>query len=404
MRSPSLGRIGDGAAGVDLLIDVSRLVGRFLKGRLPTGIDRVCQEYLEHYGPGARALVRIGGNSLVFDHGASMRLFKTLRAAPSRSRIQTVELIVREIADGGFSRVATGAVLLNPGHSGLESEGYFRFLRSREMAAVFLVHDLIPLTHPEFCRPGEREKHLARMKHVLGKGHAVIANSQATLDALSAFATLHGIGLPPCTAALLGPGALASPGTTPRRVIREPYFVILGTIEARKNHWLLLQVWRRLVERLGNRAPHLLVIGQRGWECENVVDLLERCEALRGVVTELSSCSDSDLSNYLHSARALLFPSFAEGFGMPVLEALSLGTPVVASALPVFREFAGEIPEYIDPLDGPRWLETIMDFAAPESALRKAQLLRLAGFRSPTWSDHFDRVDRLLESVTRRPQ
>ena len=197
---------------------------------------------------------------------------------------------------------------------------------------------------------------------------------------------------------MLGPGKPAH--TECRRLIAEPYFVVLGTIEPRKNHLLLLQVWRRLVEHHGSRAPRLVLIGQRGWECENVVDLLERCEALRGMVTELPACSDADLHCYLHHAQALLFPSFAEGYGMPVLEALAQGVPVIASSLPVFQEFARDIPEYIDPLDGRSWLETIMEYAKPQSPLRAKQLARLADFQPPTWANHFDQVDRLLERVT----
>ena len=231
-------------------------------------------------------------------------------------------------------------------------------------------------------------------------GQAVITNSQATLDALSAFAERSGVPVPRSAVALLGPGKREH--TASKRMIPEPYFVMVGTIEPRKNHWLLLQVWRRLVERLGERAPRLVLIGQRGWECENVVDMLERCEALRGVVTELPACSDAELTGYLHHAQALLFPSFAEGYGMPLLEALAQGVPVVAGALPVFQEFAGDIPDYIDPLDGGRWLETIMDFASPRSALRSAQLRRLAGYRPPTWKKHFAVVDALLESIGAR--
>ena len=381
-----------------MLIDVSRLVGRFLKGRLPTGVDRVCQEYLIHYGPRARALVHMGGHTLVFDHRMSTRMFHTLQGPPSPSRIHYANRIVRGIATARRPSVAAGTVLLNPGHSGLDRESYGKLIQTRKLAPVFVVHDLIPMTHPEFGRPGERDKHLARMERVFELGRAVVTNSQATLDALSAFAAQSGKRLPPSTAALLGPGKRAN--ASHGRMKSDPYFVMLGTIEPRKNHWLLLQVWRRLVERLGDRAPRLVLIGQRGWECENVVDMLERCEALRGVVTELSACSDSELSNYLHHARALLFPSFAEGYGMPVLEALAQGVPVIASALPVFREFAGKIPEYIDPLDGQRWLETIMAYTGPHSALRKAQLHRLAGFEPPTWKNHFARVDRLLESLT----
>jgi len=385
-----------------MLIDVSRLVLRFLKGRLPTGIDRVCQAYLTHYGPDARALVRVGGHCMVFNQRVSTRIFNTLQAPPSRTHIQYANRVVHGIATGGLSRVAAGTALLNPGHSGLESESYYRMIRAWKLAPVFVVHDLIPLTHPEYCVPGEGEKHEARIRRVLDTGRAVIANSQATLEALEAVAARWGKQVPPSTAALLGPGKFGH--TASRRMIPEPYFVMLGTIEPRKNHWLLLEMWRRLVERMGKAAPRLVLIGQRGWECENVVDMLERCEALRGVVTELPACSDAELASYLHHAQALLLPSFAEGYGMPVLEALTLGTPVIASSLGVFQEFAGDIPEYIDPLDGRRWLETIRDYTGPHSGMRKAQMRRMEGFRAPTWEEHFAQVDALLDSLNGHPE
>ena len=175
--------------------------------------------------------------------------------------------------------------------------------------------------------------------------------------------------------------------------------MFLSTIEPRKNHWLLLHVWRHIVADLGATAPRLVVIGQRGWECENVVDMLERCEPLRGVVLEHSGCSDAELVTYLHHAQALVFPSFAEGYGMPLVEALSLGVPVIASDLAVFAEIAGNVPESIDPLDGRRWREVIESYAAPESPLRSAQLERMKRFAVPDWSGHFARVDAFLEQV-----
>ncbi len=76
-------------------------------------------------------------------------------------------------------------------------------------------------------------------------------------------------------------------------------------------------------------------------------------QKVRGVVQVNSGTALWELSNWLAHARALLFPSFAEGFGLPVVEALSVGTPVIATDLPAFREAAGSIPEYLDPLDGP---------------------------------------------------
>jgi glycosyltransferase involved in cell wall biosynthesis len=177
----------------------------------------------------------------------------------------------------------------------------------------------------------------------------------------------------------------------------------LGTIEPRKNHVLLLTLWRELVARWGQDAPHLVVIGQRGWECENVVDLLERCEALRGWVHEVPDCPDAELARYLRHAQALLFPSFTEGYGMPLAEALQSGTPVLASALPVFREIAGDVPEYLSPLDGLGWLHAIEAYASPDSPRRQAQLQRMQTLVLPTWDQHFAQVQTLLKQLGSDP-
>jgi glycosyltransferase involved in cell wall biosynthesis len=182
-----------------------------------------------------------------------------------------------------------------------------------------------------------------------------------------------------------------------------PYFVIVSTIEPRKNHWMLLQLWRHLAVSMGNNVPRLVIIGKRGWECENVVDMLERCQPLKGVVLEISSCSDSELITYLHHAQALLFPSFAEGFGLPLCEALSLSVPVIASDLPVFHEIADNVPDYADPLDGKRWEMLITDYAKPDSTLRAAQMSRMQAFAQTTWRQHFEIVDAMLSTLDATP-
>ena len=379
----------------EVLIDVTRLLGRFMKGRLPTGVDRVSLAYVQHYGPNARAVIRWAGRSFVLPESESVRLFQWL-LAPS-GLVDVSAILAKALVAVGGSRQPEGRFLFNTGHSGLELATYPEMLRKQKVKPVFFVHDLIPITHTEYCRAGEREKHIVRMKNVLALASGVIANSQATLNDLASFAHGTGQAMPPAAAALLAPGMpVISPGSRP---MAPPYFVILGTIEPRKNHWLLLHLWRRLVERFGDKAPRLVVIGQRGWECENVVDMLERCERLKGFVIEKSGCPDAELVTYLHHAQALLFPSFAEGYGIPLVEALAHGVPVIASDLPAFREVAAEIPEYADPLDGKRWAELIVEYARPGGQYREAQLGRIKGFKAPAWADHFAKVDALLDQI-----
>jgi glycosyltransferase involved in cell wall biosynthesis len=161
---------------------------------------------------------------------------------------------------------------------------------------------------------------------------------------------------------------------------------------------MLLQLWRRLAERLQDKTPRLVIMGRRGWELENIVDFLERCETLREFVSECF-VNDSELVNYLSHAQALLFPTFAEGYGLPLAEALSIKVPVIASNLPVFKEIAGDIPEYIDPLDSLSWLAMIEAYTDTNSVQRLSQLTRLSDYMLPTWNDHFTKVDAFMERL-----
>jgi glycosyltransferase involved in cell wall biosynthesis len=253
----------------------------------------------------------------------------------------------------------------------MEFGRYFRAMAKRNIRSVFMVHDLIPLTHAEYCRPGVRETHHERMRVALGHAAGIIANSQATLDSLTEQAQRAGWPLPGAVVARLASGV--PDAVAGERPLADPYFVMLGTIEPRKNHWFVLHVWRRLVENLGDRAPTLVI--------------------------EEASCSDARLHNYLLHAQALLFPSFVEGYGMPLAEALALRVPVIASDLPVFHEIAGDIPEYLDPLDGPGWMTRIMQYAGAGSPQRTAQLARIEAFRAPTWQEHFEVVDTFIEEL-----
>jgi glycosyltransferase involved in cell wall biosynthesis len=86
---------------------------------------------------------------------------------------------------------------------------------------------------------------------------------------------------------------------------------------------------------------------------------------------------------------------------LPLAEALASGVPVICSDIPVFREVGREVPDYIDPLDLFAWRDAIVDYSHPDSPRRAAQLQRLAHWRPPGWSAHFEIVEGALDRVTR---
>ncbi len=388
------------ANGRAYLLDVTRLIWRRWAGRLPTGIDRVCLAYLDRYRADAQAVIQWRGFRRILSEAASDRLFGLLLSPSAMVRRDLLVFLAGERLRRGRPHAGHGRPYLNVGHTALHDDGFLRWTRAAGVRPIFLVHDLIPITHPEYCRAGEAPKHARRIRNMLASAVGIIGNSRATLHSLAAFAGETGLPLPATLAAPLGSdwqGVRGDRGGPPER----PTFVMVGTIEARKNHLMILQLWVRLIRKLGAGAPRLLIIGQRGWECEQVFDLLDRGEILREAVTEIRGCSDAELANHYGGARALLFPSLIEGYGLPLVEALASATPVIASDLPVFHEIGQEIPDFIDPLDGPAWEAAILSYAQEPSSQREEQLARLAAFRPPTWEDHFAQVDAWLETLSR---
>jgi glycosyltransferase involved in cell wall biosynthesis len=376
------------------LFDVTRLIWRRWVGRHPTGIDRVCLAYLRHFGARSQAVIQHRRVRRILDRNVSRELFTLLEEPKGSFRPRLVSGALRNA--GRLRGRGRHRLYLNVGHTGLNSDGFRRWLRHTDVRPVYLVHDLIPITHPQFCRGGEDEHHRNRMRTVLTTAAGVIGNSQATLDALADFAKAEALPTPPMVAAWLGAEPL--PRLAQARSER-PLFIVVGTIEARKNHMLLLDIWSRLIDRFGDACPKLLIIGQRGWEADRVFERLDHDEKLRGHVIELSGCADRALAARLGEATALLFPSFVEGYGLPAIEALGLGVPVIASDLPIFHEIAGDIPTYLSPSDARGWEETIVDYMAPESQARQRQLQRLSSFKQPSWASHFAAVERWLGTL-----
>lgn len=343
----------------------------------------------------AQAVVQHRHYRRILGARASAQLFELLVEPNRQFRASFVRWAVHYAASGSCSGKARP--YLNIGHTGLDSEAFRLWVRTSEVQPIYFVHDLIPITHPQYCRAGETDRHRARMLTVLTTGNGVIANSHATLTDLEHFAREEGLALPPAVAAWLGT-SLPSVEPFGQPVRPRLTFVALGTIEARKNHALLLRIWGRLAEQLGPDLPQLVVIGQRGWEATDVFEMLDRDKRLRGNVVETVARSDAELLGYLKSARALLFPSYAEGYGLPLTEALSIGLPVIASDLPAFREIGQGVPLFIDADDEAAWEAAILDFARPESGGRSTQLKRLQHYRRPDWAQHFQTVEGWLRT------
>jgi glycosyltransferase involved in cell wall biosynthesis len=231
---------------------------------------------------------------------------------------------------------------------------------------------------------------------VVRRAAGLLTTTRAASDSVTA--TLRGAGrsdIPTCSLHLPVADVFRHVEAPDEALRRHPYFVVCGAIEPRKNHRLLLKVWDRLVRRIGPAAPRLAIVGSPAHEGRDILAQFLQAPALRDHVLVVSGMACQGLRRLMANASGVLMPSLAEGFGLPVVEALTTGTPVLASDLPAHREVGEDLAIYLDPLDEVAWFDAIigiLDNETETAVLRR----RIAGYRPLTASDYFESIGTFL--------
>ena len=287
-----------------------------------------------------------------------------------------------------------GAVYLNVSQFPLWISSPFEWLEQRrDVRAAFFVHDLLPLSFPEYFRIDEYERHHARMRNVARFASAAIVTTRTVASSLQAH--LESLGrrdLPIFTAPTPMSPTFATPPMVEPKLAGHPYFVMCSTLEPRKNHLMILAVWRALAQKMGRTTPKLVLVGTRGWHFDAIIDLIDRSPSLRDHVIEARGLSTPGLKRLIDNAQALLMPSFGEGYGLPVHEALVAGAPVVASDIPAFREIEAETLTLLSPLNGDAWLHEVeWRSRAPRVSVASDKRLKPV-----VWSSYFAELEAFL--------
>lgn len=395
------------------MLDITRLISR--AGGVPTGVDRVELAYLRHLPTRPEPLFAIVRTTLGFvllqgkglaqisarlsgdvAWGTPDRL--SVLAIRKPRAVRQAESDLRRFAHARCRPARLGHMLarhlprgvayLNTGHSNLNQRMLWNLRHHVKARIAVLIHDTIPLDFPQFQRPGSPDKFRAMLNRVRAGADLIICNSHHTRASVTRH--LQGCGgMVPMVVAHLGVDVPRIGALPQGLTVRPPYFVALGTIEPRKGHDLLLDVWQDMVEESGPDTPQLLIIGRRGWNNKAVFDRLDRL-ARDGPVQELSDLLDGTVAALLAGSNGLLFPSHAEGFGLPPIEAAALGVTVVCSDLAVIREVLDDIPVYLDATKRYQWkhsIESLVKSRKPGICLKGD-----GAFIPPTWDDHFNIV------------
>jgi glycosyltransferase involved in cell wall biosynthesis len=288
------------------------------------------------------------------------------------------------------------SIYLNIGQLGWAAPLMVSWLRRRpDIRPVFMLHDAIPIERPELVTPMGCTAHQRMMRTAAHHAAGLIFTSRSA--AASVERVLKAYNQPiPMTMSLHLPVApcFLAPVEHDPALTEHTYFLVVGAIEARKNLTMLRNVWAELHRRRGVRAPKLVIAGRPGRGGRPILSQLQDAEAA-GQVIVASGLSSPALHRLIAHARALLMPSSAEGFGLPIIEALAVGTPVLASDLPPHREVGGNRALYLDPTDEPGWLREVGRLADEPSTPRDP----LTPYAGMTHAAYFRQVGDFLQRL-----
>jgi glycosyltransferase involved in cell wall biosynthesis len=272
---------------------------------------------------------------------------------------------------------------------------------------VQMIYDLIPILTPEFVGPDFPTQFEAYIRNMLATVDIILAISAATARDLHAYAEDKGLPAPNIVVTPLAHEFVTPPapesrhfGTVNRRRMRltehatprvcwataEPYVLVVGTIEARKNILRIVQHWRRLLDKHGPRIPHLILAGKPGFHSHEVMHALNHSGDVFGKVKFVEKPDDGELAYLYANCRFSLCLSHIEGWGLPIGESLWFGRPVLASSVSSMPEVGGDLVDYAAPDDDAE-IEAALERLMFDDAHLAARVAAIESAKLRTWSD-----------------
>lgn len=286
-------------------------------------------------------------------------------------------------------------------------ENFLRVLESgvknNGLSIVPIIHDVLPFTQtPHFS--GHSTASLKEYcRRVVSISKLVLCVSQSTKNDLTSWYEMNNITIPHMEVFRLGedfefkaPVKPHDDAFTNSGLTGNDYMIVVGTVEAKKNHTLLYYVYKRAYEK-GIELPKMVIVGRRGWKTENIIDFMQGDPQVKDKFVFLHNASDEELSWLYDNSLMSVFPSFAEGWGMPIAESIARGVPCACSNTTSMVEIAEDYVRHFSPTSPDECLNVITDMLSPTvlDEMRKKCLT----YEQTTWDKSHDVVRGLMKEV-----
>ncbi|NEW86401.1 glycosyltransferase family 1 protein [Rhodopseudomonas sp. WA056] len=279
-----------------------------------------------------------------------------------------------------------------------------RMRRERGTRVAALCQDFIPAVAPQFFAGGDFvAKFDAYAQFLIQEADLVVSISEATKRDILGYAQRHGGMRGDVEIVHLG-ADIPAPQTARRPAAltgaQAARFVIsVSTIQSRKNFDLLYHLWRRLTEQNTPNLPTLVIVGQPGFGSTDLLWQIANDPVTANSILHLPRAGDDELAWLYQQCLFTLYPSFYEGWGLPVSESLAFGKYCLASDASSLPEAGAGLARHLDPFDFVAWRDAVLDLiAAPEQLARYEAAIR-AGYRPVTWAQSATRLTEVLRGL-----
>jgi glycosyltransferase involved in cell wall biosynthesis len=270
---------------------------------------------------------------------------------------------------------------------------------------VMTVHDLIPIYGRETCDQDTARVFEEFMQRALRHVDHILAVSENTAKDIKRYLNAGQFPEPPITVTKNGSSfeeflpKSTQPNQITLRDLPERFILFVATIEGRKNHRFIFDIWRRMVDE-GNDPPHLICVGRLGWKATAFISALVQTNYLDERICLLRDISDSDLRLLYERCLFTVCPTLYEGWGLPVGESLAMGKICVSSDRTSIPEVAGDCGVYIDIDSIDRSLEVIRNLILDETARAQLEAKIRRDYVPITWHSVAERVVAACEQST----
>ncbi len=275
-------------------------------------------------------------------------------------------------------------------------------LKEQGVKLAVYIYDIIPITHPQFCYEETTFLFMNYIGAHLLYADVVITSTQSTLDEV--YHLMEQLGIKRKVSGFyswLGSDFTSKKQTEiselPQKVTeatKAPYVLCVGTIEPRKNHAFLLDAFDKV---LFEKKMNLVFAGKPGWNVEDLLERIQNNPQYDKQLFHLTGLDDNAIEYLYQNALVLAFATYNEGFGLPMVEALERGTPVLASDIPVLREVGGDLCEYFSLKDTDEFVEKVCRYLEDKEAYA-AQKNKISTYTSFTWEETAKRILQALDS------